>query len=1048
MEQRFKMDHIEATLKHMVKLLNRKTTVIEKLHIADADYDFRETMDADKISFRDFQRDETWGGEDKHFYFECQIDGSAGCAGEPLLVYTETGATDIWNTDNPQILVYKDGRLCGTMDMNHQDVLLTENLNVSDHFELIFYAYSNCSQKTNFFHISAIVPFREMRDLYFDIQTIYEGLLLLEENDVEKEEGIRVLEKAIHAVDFRNISEKETILSIGEARRILEEEYFSKNHGCPVLVDSVGFTHIDVAWKWRMRQTRQKAVRSFLTVLNLMNQYPEYRFMSSTPLLYEFVKKDAPGIYRKIKERIQEGRWEAEGAVWLEPDVNMISGESMIRHFLYGKQFFEEELAAGKQEILWLPDCFGFSGALPQIMKQFGVRYFTTTKTGWNDHNRFPNDTFRWIGLDGSEVLGYIITTRDYDLQPYLRKEQENQSSYNGMQNPSQIMGTWQRYQNKDLNQELLTVFGFGDGGGGTTYQMLERDRRLSKGIAGIPRTKQSTMRDFFHHLEKNLEGKQVPGWHGEIYLEYHRGTYTSAGDIKKNNRIFERELVNTETMVALSRAFFGMDSFRYQRDLEECWKLLLQNQFHDILPGSSVKEVYEDATEDFRRLQEKLNHIRSCVLEKSEEHVPQNNKFQKSVFYWNTTGYWEDALVELETADEKWMGTQSTYNGHYLVFLENIAPNSIHICSKTAELPERNVMEKVEMSDTQLLSAETKEFRIRFNEAGELSSIFDKKEKRELVQRGKCANRIVVYEDIPRDYSAWNTDVYYQNKYWEMTDLEELLLLENGPWRAVIRIKRKFLHSTLEQDICFYSHTRRIDFKTRMNWQEHETLVKAHFPMDILSRAAVFDTQFGTVTRSNYNNTSWEQAQFEVCGHHFADLSESDYGVALLNDSKYGYAVKESDMSISLLKTGIFPNPDSDIGKHSFIYALFPHQGDFRKGRVVREGDLLNQRPCYKLITGADDMERSFLHLSAENAVISVIKMSQDAKYIVVRFYESQGKRTWTTLYFEQSWKIFESDASESKGACLGEKSSRFTVELKPYQIMTLLLEVYPGEN
>lgn len=1031
MDLKFRIDRIMAALSHLRKISVKKITPVKDIYIGNADYNFSETLDLTDVNFEKFERNRCWGGRDKHFYFKCEVNASYGIPGEPLLIQAETGANDIWNMDNPQILVYKNGELAGTMDMNHSNLMLTDCLKDGDKFQTVFYAYSNYSDETGFFHVKTIVPSNETIDIYYDIKTILDALVLLDNNDIEKISGLEVLNEVINIIDFRRVYSKEYIDSISKANKFLQREYFSKNDKSSVTVYSVGFTHIDVAWKWQVKQTRQKAVRSFLTVLNLMDKYPKYKFMSSTPLLYEFVKEDAPKVYKRILERINERRWEAEGATWLEPDINLSSGEAIVRHFLYGRRFFLEELNAGISQILWLPDVFGFSPVLPAIMKQFGVKYFVTTKTGWNDSNRFPYDTFIWRGLDGSRVLGYIITTKNYDENYGIKISRDFSSTYNGLQTSSQIAGTWQSYQNKELSDAVLTCFGYGDGGGGPTEEMLLRDRVLSKGVGRVPKTKQATLREFFKKLEGNIKGKEVPVWNGEIYLEYHRGTYTSQGRNKRNNRKCERMLLDTEILAAISQSF--KVSKDYREKMEKNWKLLLLNQFHDILPGSSIKEVYEDSDKDYKALKNSLRNIQRDIFNADLF----ENTSGSSIAIWNTLGFRRDALFECEDLLCENLNYQRTYDNKYIYLLNDLSPLAFEIRKPEAEEKKDNVLYNYIEGE----SFETGFYKIKMDSVGELISIYDKTEGRELIKPGRAANSIVVYEDRPREYSAWNTECCYREKSWNLSDLQEISLVENGPVRAVILIKRKFMDSDLCQYICLYSHTKRIDFKTELDWHEHETLVKVHFPIDIQTECVTYDIQFGSIKRSNFNNTSWERAMFEVPAHKWADISEGDFGAALLNDCKYGYSVKESDMGLTLLKSGIFPDKDADIGFHKFTYALLPHRGDLNSSNVIKEGYILNSEVYVKPVN-LEVKTHVFAAVNRENIIIETVKPLERSEGIIVRMYECKGSRCRANIHFENVWDVYESDMAENKGIPVAKNSKDINTEFFPYEVKTVLLE------
>ena len=429
-------NRIKAVLEAVEQMIYSDRQPVTSVKIAKADYHFEEEFHREGKDFRDFGRNETWGELDQHYFFLADVAIPEQMEGHTVRAVLNTGATDIWNTDNPQIMAYVNGRFAATLDMNHQFIILSEHAKAGETYELAFYAYSSAYAGTftgtNFFRLELAVYREEAAGLYYDMQAVYEAADLLPEDNLSRIEGFKALERCINLLDLRRPGSAECFESMKMAAQELEGTYYADRRPNPVTVHSIGHTHIDVAWKWPLRQTRQKAVRSFETVLNLMDRYPEYRFMSSQPQLYEFVKEDAPGVFARIRERIKEGRWEAEGAMWLEPDCNISSGESLIRHIIYGRRFFEQELGAEKNEVLWLPDVFGYSAALPQILQKSGIPYFMTTKIGWNEFNRFPHDTFLWKGIDGTEVLTHLISTRNYQKPGDLKMVGNHSTTYNG----------------------------------------------------------------------------------------------------------------------------------------------------------------------------------------------------------------------------------------------------------------------------------------------------------------------------------------------------------------------------------------------------------------------------------------------------------------------------------------------------------------------------------------------------------------------------------------------------------------------------------------
>lgn len=1055
------MDFIRNRIKMAVDTLgvlrysHRKP--VDHMNISKGDYDFGERLSREKMkafSWQAYGRDETWGGTDAHYWFWTEIVPGRELEGKEVRAIVSTGDTDLWNTDNPQIMVYVDGKLSGTMDMNHQELILTEGKRPGDKYELAFYAYSNNSANTNFFHVDIAAYEENVAQLYYDMKVPFEAADLLDDEDLERIETWKVLSECAGMVDFRRPYSQSFYESVEKAGDYLREHYYTtkdrnREKAGGVTVHSIGHTHIDVAWKWPLRQTRQKVVRSFQTVLNLMERYPEYKFMSSQPQLYEYIKEEAPELFERIKEKVREGRWEAEGAAWLEPDCNLSSGESLIRHIMYGKKFFEEELGAEPSQVLWLPDVFGYSGAMPQILKKSGLSYFMTTKISWNEYNQFPYDTFMWTGIDGSQVLAYLITTKNYQKEGKDLHDDFN-TTYNGRQNVSQIMGTWQRYQNKDLSKDVLTCFGYGDGGGGPTEEMLEESRRMEYGPGRCPRTRQTFVKEFFHILEETMDKKRLPVWNGELYLEFHRGTYTSMGKNKWYNRKSEFLCQDMEFYSVMAMESGGRFCYP-KREIEENWKLLLLNQFHDILPGSCIKEVYEDSEVQY----EKLLVSGRKLVEKAKEEVLKSSGLERdghNILVWNPLSFSRTGIISLEQKAEgsRYLWQQAA-DGSYLYLAEDVPSKGYRVFTdenmKNGETEGLNgaVMTIVSAGENGVPEQiRTPYYDITFNSYGEMTGIYDRREGRELLKAGERGNRILIFEDRPLEFDAWNIDPTYKEKWWEFEEPQEFRVLENGPVRGCIYIRRKFLDSVMEQHIYVYKHTARIDFKTDMDWHEHQMLVKVFFPLDIFCDSASYEIQFGNVKRPTHYNTSWDRARFETCGHKWADMSEDGYGAALLNDCKYGYDIHDSVMSLTLLKSGIFPNPEADQGSHSFTYGLFPHQGDFRRGHVMEEAYDLNCPMEGTWVRGTGKESFSFLQIRESNVFADTVKRSEKEDGIIVRLYEAYGRRTKVhmTVPWAEGRRIMECGCMEDEWTDMGICRGETEFEMKPYEIKTMKIK------
>lgn len=1050
---RDRMSGVLSALDGARRLGKRPLTEVLKKEIG---YGERETILKSTEGWEKFGRFDTWGGRETHVCFRTTISIPKEWEGKTVVVTLCTGVTDIWNTDNPQFLVYINGNIVCGQDMNHNEVILTDCAKAGEVFEYGLYAYSNSAARDVFLLLDMAVLQKQVEELYYDMKVPFEIASLLKTDDIRRMEYFKLLNEAANKLNLCEIGSKEFYDSVAEADRFLKDSlYADKEQLSPVTVHSIGHTHIDVAWKWPLRQTREKVLRSFATVLYEMERYPEYKFMSSQPQLYQFVKEDCPELYEKIKARVAEGRWETEGAMWLEADCNLSSGESIIRQIIYGKRFFEEEFGSGDNRVLWLPDVFGYSAAMPQILKKSGIDYFMTTKIGWNEYNMIPNDTMLWQGIDGTEILTYFITTKNYVTDPELHKKASFETTYNGRQNANQIMGTWQRYQNKDINHEVLTCFGYGDGGGGATVQMLEESRRMEHALPACPKVRQTFVREFFEGLERRLEGKRLPKWCGELYLEFHRGTYTSMARNKKSNRRAEFLNQDAESFSAFCRLLDA--AWEYPRaKAKRAWELTLLNQFHDILPGSSIHQVYEDSREQY----EEIFRLDREMTEQALRHIHRLNQAENCeetyvTLYNNTSFAREDAVesegvFEIYDGKERLPSQQTPYGttvwrpktvpqkGYRVFRIDRKASSEDDGKTTTGCLNGGTIR-----ADLSGRTIETPYYKAVMNEAWEFVSLYDKQAGREILKAGEAGNALLAFEDRPKEYDAWNIDPYYVEKCYPVQKVTEVSCTENGPVRTVIHVVKEFCHSVIVQDIIFYEASARIDFKTHVDWKESQILLKAAFPIDVTASRATYEIQYGNVERPTHANTSWEQAKFEVCAHKWADIAEYGYGVSLLNDCKYGYDTHGTTMRLTLLKSGIFPNPVADREEHEFIYSIYPHQGDFREGGVVKEAYLLNC-PMYALEGKAlpKEQQKSFFGISAENVILETVKPAEEGDDLILRLYEAYGRRTRTELMLPDGiLSCEECDLLEKPQQMADLENGRILFEIKPYEIKTFRL-------
>jgi len=843
---------------------------------------------------------------------------------------------------------------------------------------------------------------------------------------------LRVLDEALSLVDWRGPVGQAFRSSLAKANAYLQSELYSRlSAGNQPKLLAVGHAHIDTAWLWTLTQTREKAARTFSTVLRLMERYPEYHFTQSQAQLYKFIEDDYPELLSAISGRVAEGGWEPIGGTWVEMDCNVTGAESLVRQFLFGTRLFEKYFGTPGSPVLWLPDVFGYSSALPQIIKRAGFKYFMTTKISWNEYNQLPYHSFWWRGVDGTEVLTHFINT------PSRRWF----ATYNGTLAPWQVKGTWDTYKQKGNHDEVLLSFGFGDGGGGPTAEMLEYGRRL-RDFPGSPRVSQGRVEDFFRRLEE--DSIALPVWNGELYLEYHRGTYTTQARNKRANRKSELLYHNAELFAALAY-LWGAD---YPQDaLNKGWELILLNQFHDIIPGSSIGPVYEESQAQYQKViswgERALDDALEYIVGRLD--LCGNNA---ALVVFNPTGWVRHDLVRAKVKKAEHLrlmgpnGEEVPYqpiSEEAIVFpAQGVAANGYHAYRLRPGEPHATVEEPVTLED---LTFENRFFRVQFNQAGQIISWWDKITQRKVVPEGAVANQFQAFEDRPLGNDAWDINIYYQDKQWSADEPTTIRILESGPLRAAFEVKRTFLHSKITQRIYAYANLPRMDFETEVEWLEKHVLLKVAFPVEVHSTRATYDVQFGNVERPTHWNTSWDWARFETCAHKWVDLSEGDFGVSLLNDCKYGHDIKDNVIRLTLLRSPTEPDPHADEGHHEFTYSLLPHTGDWRVQTVQRAYEL--NLPLLAKFTEPHDgiLPDSFRLVSADvpNVVVETVKRAEDGEDLIVRCYECYNQRGSVTLTFGRSIvAATECNLMEREDQPAEFATSQLVFNMKPYQIRT----------
>jgi len=830
-----------------------------------------------------------------------------------------------------------------------------------------------------------------LNQLFYDIEVLAELFKQLPQDSARAHQIINALYQA--SLVMKEYTEDEAT----KAREILAPE-LAKRGGDPTLtISAVGHSHLDLAWLWPIRETIRKGARTFSTVFAMMDRYPDYIFGASQPQLYQWMKDYYPTIYSKIKEKVVEGRWDVQGAMWVESDTNIPSGESLVRQLLYGKRFFRNEFGIDVK-YLWLPDVFGYSGAIPQLLKLAGVDYFMTQKLSWNTVNDHPHHTFRWRGIDGTEVIAHMLP----------------EETYNSPAAPRSLVKTEKNFQDKGLSDVCLMLFGIGDGGGGPGEEHLERLAR-EKNLLGLPPVVQEPAEKFFEKIAP--KASRYPVWVGELYLEKHQGTYTTQSRNKMWNRKMEFALREGEWLSVWAKESAGAE---YPKpDFEEIWKETLLYQFHDILPGSSITRVY---TESIARYEEMFKRTESLVKNAVKSLTAKVNTagMSEPVVVINPLSWQRDEFVKI---DDTWVRAQVPSLGYAAFDVKKLSADYKQVTA-TAELLENDVL------------------RVKFNSDGSISSVWDKVNGREALADGEPANRLAVYED---NGDGWDFSPEYDKKQPEYFKLESSKAFVDGPVGVVEQVY-KYGNSTLTQRISLAAGSCRVDFSTHVDWQETHRMLRSSFPVNAISDFATCEIQFGNIRRPTHRNTSWDLAKYEICAHKWVDISDRGYGVAVLNTGKYGYKAIGHTIDINLLRSPTYPDPVADKAQHEFTYSLFPHVGDCVEGEVVREAYQLNVPLKVSRVesqSGTLPTAASFLSVDAPNVIIEAVKKAEDSNAVIVRLYEASGASGEANLTFGSPLKsVVKVNLMEESPEPVEHDSTTVSIKLRPFEVITLAVE------
>lgn len=975
---------------------------------------------------------ETWGGEDMSAMFRCS-------AGIPERFKNKKVVLKLYFSGDSLLSV--NGSPYHGLDPFRDTIPLVSKSTGSEEFNFEVEAYIKWhygESKIKTFDCSHFaVENVELNAAFWDLMAAY--FVMISEDDIEL--AVRtylkdVLSRAVSFIDQNSTDFEEIKESALEAQKIVRRDVYNstvfreKGH-----LHLCGHSHLDLVYLWPYSEFLRKIGRTHSTSLRLMEAYPDYYFSQSQPLLYKEMKRLYPDLFRQVKKRIKEGRWEAIGAFWVEPDCNLISGESFVRQIMFGRRFLKDEFDI-EPETAWIPDVFGCAWTLPQILVKSGLKNFVSHKMAiWNDTNKWDKNVFWWQGPDGSRIFATVPP-----------------SHFIGTMDPAHMKRHWNDFSDKETIGESLYTYGWGDGGGGPDTMMLECASRY-KDFPGLPQTKTTT-------IEKALEsmrisaieaGSSIPVYNDELYLEEHRGVYTTKGKLKKLNRYCENLYRKAELY-----SFFSKETYPAEL-LNTGWEYVLTNQFHDSLPGTHLECVYADLLEVYDQAIE----IGESVLDMARKNILSGIDTSgegEALILFNNQSYDRTTFVKLPMDEypiqilneagveiaHQFISDLETGKSQLFFYGESIPAMGFvqyRIIDAQSDL---RIVESLKITENSL---ENQFLKVKLNHLGEIVSLYDKIADREsLDSRG--GNILQVFEDEPGQYDAWDIVPFYENYEFSLEDSAEIEIVENGPLRAAIKVTRNILTSKIVQKIVLARDSKQLDFETWVDWKETHKMLKTRFYTNIVSRYATYDIPFGNIERSSYSNNSYEEARFEVTAHTWMDISQGNCGLSLLNDCKYGFQARENMMGLTMLRSPKDPDPQSDMGEHNFTYSIYPHKGDWRLGGTHRAAIELND-PIDALIPKIDGIgelvhRHSFVKMEAQGVTLEALKKAEDSKDMILRIVERHGSSCKGSLYFDRPIvSACECNLMELDEQSIGFNDDKIPFSISPYEIKTFKITI-----
>ncbi len=1001
MDYRNKFEPQLKAQKHCRRLTNELFTVCENVNVVELKN--KQTMQTQTVAIGT-----KINGRNDYYTVSAKLTIPSASAGFNVALKADFGKTMHGFNGGFESLLYIDDKPLCAVDTYHDVVIIPEQYcakTVDVRFEIwtgfegggvprilehtlscLQIGYENTKLKQLVLTIEAICQIYELETTSDELKLKYRKILEL---------FIYELESGVNYVQ---------ILAKVEA----SIEQLDKNEEVELLM--FGHAHIDLAWLWTLKNGREKTIRTLSTVVKYCSEYKQFRFIHSSPQIFAYLQQNEQALFAKVKQLVAEGLIEVEGGMWVEADSNLPTGESLSKQILYGKRYIAEHFGS-ESKVLWLPDVFGYSWAMPQLLLKSGIDTFMTTKISWNKFNKMPAETFLWKGIDGSEVLTHFMTTPEPQSKHWNK-------TYTAVIEADLLNRSWTSYEDKLINNKLPVAYGYGDGGGGPSREMIEQIDIYNK-LPGVPKLSHTNLSSAAQALHQHVDFENISKWDGELYLEYHRGTFTTQGLIKKYNKILEVELKKLEQLIVCS------NNQQYIPKLKTIWQEMLLYQFHDIIPGSSLYEANCEVIANYEQLIREVSELKANCLQPSEDLVAYNHHLNHSSDVF--AKYYSNNPNITFSVDNKQVASYY-FEDHHVIFVEQIDP----LTSKQI------TFSKIEFKPVTLKANErlkTASYELEFNANGNISYLQLNGNK--LLTPVELANKLVVYNDYPQNFDAWDFDIDYKRTYAYPQLSGQPTVIRNDQLVTIIENEYVFNLSTIKEQVVILHQTGALIFNHEVDWQEENKFLRSLTKSAVRACEYTAGIQYGHIKRKNNSNTSWELAQFEICAHNYVDISQTNKGLSLISDYKYGFNCEQDEIGISLLRSPKYPDHLADIGTHFYSYIIYPHQSDFNNSDVASF--------AYKYAHKIDASKHSYDHLKTKwikqlglnnsKLEISSVNYSYEQDSIIIRIAEISGGDQ--SIEFNNPNLVYREVRIDEKP--LGDyQQAVATINFKPFAIKT----------